>query len=260
VAASQAQRTRQPLPRRHLVPPADPRRFARALRLAANALGVPIPELEVAPEQREPVRWALCLDGGRVAPLLRVGGPLLDDKRADSEIAFIAGHEVALLRPARVIRWLLPLPEQLGHMIEAALTIGAASRGPTAAAGELATTVAGLRRELTPMALDQLAGVGLRLAESPRAPIELAREWLIASDRSAVRAGLAISGDLAASKAALEAWTANEDPMPRRVVDLLWSSVTEDLFAVEAHLVSAQRHEPTVAPESRVAAARQPGS
>jgi tetratricopeptide (TPR) repeat protein len=242
VAAARAQRQATPLPRERLVAPGDKRPAPNALRLAAHALGSLAPELEIVAGQAEDAVLSVCVDGSVVAPLLRVGGRFRDERRSEVELSFLAGYCAAFLRRERLLRWLLPLPEQLAHMLEAAIMLSGSSRGGASPVGELATTVDGLRRQLTPMALDQLAGLGDRLGASKATPFDLSRQWLVASDRTACRAGLALAGDLAVATRVLdEAPPPPGDSAAPRKVSLAWSSATEEFFRVTAHLSAELR-------------------
>jgi tetratricopeptide (TPR) repeat protein len=234
VIASMAQRARSALQRQRLVPPGDSRRFAKVLRHAARTLGLPLPALDVKAEQEMPASFALHLDENLVVPVLTIGAPMLEAAASDEELWFLAGRCVALLRPERLLRWLMPLPQQLAHLVEAAIALGKGGK----ADGELAKTVAGLRRELTPVALDQLAGLGAALDTGDRNLVERARNWMIASDHSATRAGYVLCGDLATCRDSLLAAQRPDHvaPQPQRVLELVWSSVTEDVFDVQARL------------------------
>jgi hypothetical protein len=238
VMISMAQRVRTPLPRERLVPPGDSRRFAQVLRRAARTLGVAVPALDVAPHQAAPAGFSLHLDENLIVPVLRIGAPMLEPAATEEELWFLAGRCAAMLRPERLLRWLLPLPQQLVHLLEAAVAL---ARG-TNPDGELGKTVAGLRHDLGPVALDQLVGLGQRLAAGERSLEERLRRWLAASDHTATRAGYLLCNDLATS---LESIARGERPdhvatQERRRLELVWSSVTEDFFDVQARVAGAR--------------------
>jgi len=237
VVASSAQRSPTPLQRQKLVPPGDPRPFAQGLRRAARALGVPTPELDVAPDLTLPIRLALQIDDRLVVPVLTVGAPLLDASAHEATLWFWIGWSAALLRPERLLSLLLP-PLALAHLLETARTIGADAKPSDA---ELGRSVEGLRRSLTPIALDQLASLGRALGspgQGTQPLFERLRGWLAAMDHSASRAGYVLSGDLARCVEAL-----GKVPRPdhaaapaRRMLELMWSSVTEEIFAAQEQL------------------------
>jgi tetratricopeptide (TPR) repeat protein len=238
IAAARAKRLLAPLDQKRLVPAADARPFARAIRLAAHALSVPPPALYTAPGERAPVTFSLAVDGQLLVPVFTVGQPLLDAARPPAELLFECARRVAQLRPERLIRWVLPLPEELAHLCDAAIAIAAESEGKPAPTGELAKTTDGLKRGLSEVALNQVAAVGHRMRSRSQRSEAIALAWLQAIDLTASRAGLVLAGDLARSARLLK----HEAPPPgvlaaaQRVLDLVWSSVTEELFAVQAHL------------------------
>ena len=66
----------------------------------------------------------------------------------------------------------------------------------------------------------------------------LALSWLQATDLTGNRAGLLLAGDLETSArlVASEPASATALPTMQRLLDLVWSSVTEDLFAAKKQL------------------------
>ncbi len=239
IAAAQAQRQRLTLQRKRCVPRDDPRPFARAFKLTCEALGVPAPELYLAPEQPEPVTFSTCIDGQRLVPVLTLGQSLLDVQRVEREVLFELGRRVALLRPERFIRWLLPLPLELAHLLDAAMAISARPEGGAPPTGELGKTTEGLRRDLSPVALDLVVSAGHRLRALKVQPDAAALAWLQASDLTASRVGLLLSGDVERCARLLkhEAAPPSARPPAQRVLDLIWSSVTEELFAARRHVI-----------------------
>ena len=84
----------------------------------------------------------------------------------------------------------------------------------------------------------QRGQIGARLrAQNARAE-RVALGWLRATDLTASRAAFALTGDLMACAKLIAAEPAGPHTLPptERVTDLVWSSVTEDLFAVRKHL------------------------
>ena len=99
-----------------------------------------------------------------------LGAPLLDDKR---DVAFDVARRVAQLRPEHFLRYLLPLPRELSHLIDAAIALAdeAAGKAPV---GELAKTTDALKRQLPTPALDQVVTLGHRFrarALDPMLPV-----------------------------------------------------------------------------------------
>ena len=89
-----------------------------------TTLGVPAPETYVRPEQKEPVTFAYCVDKAQYVPVFVLGAPLVGDKRGEREQVFELARRVAQLRPERLLRLVLPQPQQLGLVIEAAMALG----------------------------------------------------------------------------------------------------------------------------------------
>ena len=234
LATSNAQTHKQAnLVRKEAIEQTDARPIARALRHAASSLGLPYPEAYVRPDQKDPVVFLACIDKVAV-PVLLLGQPLLVDKRPERELAFELGRRLAHLRPERLLRYILPQPAQLQHIIESALAIGAGDEG----IGDVQKTVQGMKRALAPVALEQIAAVGRSLKAVSARPEALALTWLQATDLTGSRAGYLLAGDLETSARAVasEAASATALPTMQRLLDLVWSSVTEDLFLAKKQL------------------------
>ncbi|MFI5289755.1 MAG: tetratricopeptide repeat protein, partial [Polyangia bacterium] len=230
------------LQRKDALDPADPRPFAKALKYVAGTLAVAPPEAYPKPEQKESIAFLSAVDRQTLVPVFLVGQPLLADKRNDRELVFEVARRVAHLRPERFIRYALPQPAQIAHVIEAAMLLGelplekgSSQPNPT---GDLAKTAQGLRRALTPAQLEQVAGIGRNLRQAGTKSDAAALSWLQASDLTASRAALVLGGDLetCARVLAAEPPSATALTATQRLLDLLWSSVTEELFAVRKHL------------------------
>jgi hypothetical protein len=95
-----------------------------------------------------------------------------------------------------------------------------------------------MKKALPPAQLEQVAAIGRKLRADDVRPEAAAQAWLHASELTAARAGYALTGDLETSARLV----ASEPPSPaalpamQRLLDLVWSSVTEDLFATRKHL------------------------
>jgi hypothetical protein len=212
----------------------------------------------VRPEQKEAVAFANCSDKQQLVPVFVLGAPLVGDKRAEREQVFELARRVANLRPERLVRYVLSSPAQLGHLIDAAIALGAEQEGGAPATGELGKTAQNFKRALSPATLEQVSALGRKLAalgdRGPKSAKRGAEEassrgettrgetaaasWLQAADLTAIRAGFALTGDLetCARLVAAEPQPATALPATQRLLDLVWSSVTEDLFAVRKHL------------------------
>jgi len=224
-------RRRLGLRRQERVGEADGRMWARLVGTLASSLGMAVPEAYLRPSQPEPVKFANCLVDGKSAPTLVLGAPMLQDSRYEAELRFMLGRLMAQLRPELLMRLLMPQPSQLAHLIEAVMALGHSPSEPPA---ELVRTSGWLERTLAPVALDQVRTIGqlLRAREVRAEPAALA--WLQASDLTATRAAFLETGDLAACARLLAAEPAAATTLPnvQRVADLLWWSITEELFAL----------------------------
>jgi tetratricopeptide (TPR) repeat protein len=221
------------LNRKEAIDAHDPRPIARALRYVASSLAMPYPEAYARPDQKEPVLFLACVDKTPV-PVLLLGHPLLNEKRAERELGFELARKVAHLRPERILRYILPQPAQLQHIIEAAMLLGGGEEG----SGDLQKTVQGMKRGLSPVALEQVSAVGRKLRGDNARPEALALGWLQATDLTGNRAGLVVGSDLetCARLVAGEPASATTFPAMQRLLDLVWASVTEDLFAARKQL------------------------
>jgi tetratricopeptide (TPR) repeat protein len=218
----------------------DPRPFNRALRYCASALGLPPPELYARPEIPEPVTFVNCAEKNALQPVFILGQPLLNDKRHERELVFELARRLAYLRPERLLRLVLPTPVQIAHIIDAAVALAAEADQEKGASptGELAKTAMGLKRALPPVGLEQVVAVGRRLARAGLRADQAALGWLQAADLTASRIGLLLAGDLETSARILaaEPQSAMTLPTTQRLLDLVWSSVTEETFVVRKHL------------------------
>ena len=237
VAASRAQRARTPLSRQRLVAADDARPFARAIARATAAFGLGAPPVSIAPEQPAPATLACAVDGQRVTPVLVLGAPLVAGDRGDVELVFDVARAVAQLKPEWLIRLLLPLPSELAHLVEAAMALGDEAATATA---ELGRTTQALKSGLATAALEQVTAIGRRLHARGTRPEVAALRWLSASDLGVNRAALVVAGDLRRCARVLkdEPQSTTTLPAAHRILDLVWSGVTEEVLAARRHLGS----------------------
>jgi len=213
----------------------DPRSLAKTLRYVVSTLASPSPEVYLRPDQKEPIGFQNAIDKQTLVPVLTLGQPLLADKRPDREVVFELARRIAHLRPERIIRFVSGQPAQLAHIIDAAVVLGENSDKVT---GELGKTAQGLKRALQPVQLEQVTALGRKLRAAGTKSDEAAMRWLQATDLTASRAALVLAGDLetCARLLAAEAQSATALPATQRLLDLVWSSVSEEVFAVRKHL------------------------
>ncbi|MGE5180546.1 MAG: tetratricopeptide repeat protein, partial [Acidobacteriota bacterium] len=207
--------------------------LAKIFRHAARVLNVGLPDVYVQPRRPGRLLLANCIEKGRLMPAVIVGRDLMTGYR-DTEIAAAVGAMLALLRPAYYLKLALPSVDEL----EAALGAAAQLVGhPWVGRGELeplrAAFVAEMKKRLNRRSAEALIALAGRLPERP----DLAR-WREAVDAAAQRAGLLVSGELAASTRMLstEAGALGGPRPAQRVEDLVSYSVSPSYFAVRSHL------------------------
>jgi hypothetical protein len=227
------------LNRKDAIEPEDRRSFSKAMKYVATTLDVAMPEAYERPEQREPVIFVNTVDGRELVPVFQLGAPLVGDRRREPEQVFELARKSALLRPERLLRLATPHPQQIGHVLDAAVALVYDAEGaPPTPVAELQRTVAGLKRALPPMQLEQVIAIGKKLRESGMRTDEAAVQWLQAADLTSIRAGYALVGDLetCARLVAADGRPTGCRAPTERLLDLIWSSVTEEMFLVRRHL------------------------
>ena len=175
---------------------ADPRtttvQAARCFAWSASILGMPVPPLYTDPSYPGLVE---LLPG--VPPASRIGKLALSGRSPD-ELAFVAGHHLSYYREEHFIRLLLPSLFDVEDVFLAALTIG---NPGLPLSGDVKKRVGPIARALEPLLeapqIDRLRGHFLRFVEEG-GRTNLNR-WTAAADRTACRAGLLLSGSLAAA-------------------------------------------------------------
>jgi hypothetical protein len=198
-----------------------------------------MPEAYERTEQREPVLFANTVDGNELVPVFQLGAPLVGDRRREPEQVFELARKCALLRPERLLRLATPHPQQVGHVLDAAIALVYDAEGaPPHPAPELQRTVAGLKRALPPLHLEQVVAIGKKLRDSGMRTDEAAVAWLQATDLTSIRVGYALVGELetCARLVAGDGRPTGTRAPTERLLDLIWSTVTEEMFAVRRHL------------------------
>jgi len=131
-------------------------------------------------------------------------------------------RQLADLRNDRIARLLCPRAGELAQIIELASTL---TGDTTSHATRWLTT------SLHPVELDQALSLGARLWERGIQPLRAALAWLAATERAADRIGFVVVGDLANCVRVLE-----REPEADRVLDIVWSSVTEAVLDVRGRV------------------------
>jgi len=210
--------------------------LSRALERAAILLDVPFPDLYLEPEEPGELSLENTLHRGQLAPSLVARGDALSG-RTPRELACIAGHAMAFLRP--------------DFFLAVALTTDAEFLAAWEAAIALAQPGAAIGSTDSERAVVDRARVSLDKALSSRARAELAlavngsglsfddfdvAAWRVAVDITAQRIGLILCGDAAVAARTLANETARSLPRAAETDQLLRYSVSEDYFAVRAGL------------------------
>jgi tetratricopeptide (TPR) repeat protein len=218
--------------REHDVPSA----IASVLAQVAGSFGIALPPVYLDRTESQPCRVALRARDNVLVPVLVIGKPALDalDRHA---LAFALARQLADLRVDRIPRLLVPRAGELAQIIESAIKSDSSSG-----------TAKWLTSSLHPAELDQALALGTRLRERDVQPLRAAVEWLAATERAADRIGFVVVGDLANCIRVLE-----RDPSARsgevdRLLELIWSSVTEEVLAVRARV---EGWEPSAAPRQQ---------
>lgn len=206
---------------------------AKIFKHASRVLQVALPDVYVQPRRPGRLLLANCIEKGRLAPAVIVGRDLMTGYR-DTEIAASVGSMIALLRPSYYLRLTLASVEELeAALAAAALVVG--GKRPTRP--ELEPVVAAIAAEL-PKRLTRTTGEALlQLVHRLPEQTDLLR-WRNAVDTAAQRAGLVISGDLAATARMIASEAAAPGTLrpSQRVQELVAYSVSPAYFAARRHL------------------------
>jgi hypothetical protein len=225
--AAERARTRPPQPPRELRDQEVPPGVSRVLGHVATMFGITCPPAYVDSGQMTACTITLRAQGGVLAPVVAIGRPALDEQLDDHELAFVLARQLADLRSDRFARLLCPRTAELAQIIEAALAHGA---DPASQAGRwLATSLHAVEH-------DQTLAITARLRERGLDPVRAALAWLAATDRAADRIGLVITGDLPTCVRVLERERNSATGEVNRIIELVWSSVTEEVLGVRSRL------------------------
>jgi len=220
-------RTRPLEPARELRDPNVPPAIARVVARVVTMFGVASPPAYVDPGQMTACTITLRAQGSVLAPVVVIGRPALDRQIDDGELAFLLARQLADLRSDRFARLLCPRAAELAQIIELAMAHG---DGPSSHASRwLATSLHAVEH-------DQVLAIAGRLRERGVDPVRAALGWLAATDRAADRIGLVITGDLATCVRVLERERTNATGEVNRIIELVWSSVTEEVLGVRGRV------------------------
>lgn len=206
---------------------------AKIFKHASRVLNVALPDVYVQPRRPGRLLLANCIEKGRLAPAVIVGRDLMTGYR-DTEIAASVGAMIALLRPAYYLKLTLASVDELEAALAAASLVCGKQRATRPQLEPLIAAIAAeLPKRLSRPSAEALVQLVQRLPEQP----DLLR-WRTAVDAAAQRAGLLISGDLAATTRMIASESgAPGGPRPtQRVAELVAYSVSPAYFAARRHL------------------------
>lgn len=167
----------------------------RAMGVAAFALDVPIPLAFVVPAKD------CALEALPTEPIATVAGSRVTSGRSGEELAFIAAHHMAHYRSVQYVRALYG--DSVGELTTLFAATLRAARPTLATDASVAKIAEKLRSLLAkePQSLARLERVVALFAERGQ-QVDIQR-WLQGAQRTCLRAGLLMSGDLQAAKSAM---------------------------------------------------------
>ncbi len=210
----------------------DTRVVAKIFRHASRLVNVSLPDVYVQPRRPGRLLLANTLEKGRLAPAVIVGRDLMTGYR-DTEIAAAVGAMIATLRPAYYLKLTLATTDELEAALAAAAQLVGKRVGRSQLEPMTATFLPELQKRITRPVAETLLALVNRLSAEP----DLVR-WRNAVDAAAQRAGLLVSGELAATARMIS----SEPTLPgglrpnQRVQELVTYSVSPSYFAARAHL------------------------
>ena len=226
--AADRAKTRPPPPLPSAAPDLPPR-IARLLAQVAGVFGVAVPPVVLEPDQPQACALVLRVRDGVAGPALALGKPALDESIDDHELAFELARQLADLRTERTARLLCGRPGELAHILELALADDASPSArwldtalPAVEREQVRTVSAKLRERAGHLEPDALRAWAARAAN----------DWLAATARAGDRIAFVVVGDLAKCVRVLE----REQDAASRALELVWSSVTEEVLAVRGRV------------------------
>ncbi len=209
--------------------------YASALRYVATSIESPLPDVFVRADVPASLSIVNLRDKNVLTPTLIVGNGF--QWTAQSEVLFDLAKRLVFMRPERFPRFAVATPAALEVALRAALRLGGTSISAgdhTAEVDQMAKQLDGLltvplKAELKVLAKQYIEAHG----DSLSVP-----EWIVASDLSAARAALVLSGDIVAAARVLSAEPLGQSflSVQERINDLLAFSVSDEHFAVRAAL------------------------
>ena len=211
----------------------DPSLWARTLVELAGTLALPLPDVYAMDGEAGQTTLVNVRHRNGPRPTLLLGPPTM--RRNSFDLVFDLAPHFSFLRPERFPKVALRTPPILQGVLGVLRTLGRPNGGPPLE-GEAGQLKAHLARTMPPAALARLAEAARSLgADGELVDIE---RWIAATDLSAARLALALTGELAAAFRVIssEPIPLSTIPAHRRMADLVAFSVSDDYFAVRRQL------------------------
>jgi tetratricopeptide (TPR) repeat protein len=209
-----------------------PAPVCQSLYYAAGVLGIPLPTVIEDPEERGGLGFVVARE-----PVISLGATALRSDVPLRPAAFIAGRQLAYVRPGSYLRHVLASGTALKSWLFAAIKL-TAPHFPVAAEleGAVAEAMRALDTGIQGPARDQLTRVVAKLVQSGTA-LDLKR-WVGGLDLTADRAGLLLAHDLETAAAVIRASdeAASAISHEDRFHELVLFSVSPAYFALREHL------------------------
>jgi tetratricopeptide (TPR) repeat protein len=207
--------------------------WARTLVELAGTLALPLPDVYRMEGESGQTTLVNVRQRTGPRPTLLLGPPTL--RRNSFDLVFDLAPHFSFLRPERFPKVALRTAAILRGVLGVLRSFGAPNGGPPLD-GEAGQLRAHLTRTMPPPAMARLAEATRKLNGDAEAfDVE---KWIGATDLSAARLALALTGELAAAFRVIssEAIPQSTVPVHRRMADLVAFSVSDDYFALRREL------------------------
>jgi tetratricopeptide (TPR) repeat protein len=207
--------------------------WARTLVELAGTLALPLPDVYAMDGEAGQTTLVNVRHRNGPRPTLLLGPPTM--RRNSFDLVFDLAPHFSFLRPERFPKVALRTPPILHGVLGVLRALGRPNGGAPLE-GEAGQLKAHLARTMPPPALAKLAEASRGLGADGE-PIDI-EKWIAATDLSAARLALALTGELAAAFRVIssEPIPLSTIPAHRRMADLVAFSVSDDYFAVRRQL------------------------
>jgi hypothetical protein len=220
-----------------LNPDEDNRAVFRMFVYASRVLDVrPRPEIFVRGDQPQPIQVANAAEKGALIPTWLVDADKFEG-RSQREVLFEVARQLTQMRPERYLWRALVSQTDLFNVLYAALSIMVPDAPVPSDTAEVRKIKAYLKKTVPPMVFEQLLPTARELLSAGKEEANLAH-WIMATQRTALRAALVITNDFetVAKVVATEPDSITGLGAKERVADLLQFSVSPDYFELRKHL------------------------